>query len=141
MKEITKKVKLLKPFDADKISIKGDRYFLNAYTVDLPLDYMPDHVWQYIFERIWKSSRHLWDRKLFVMGDKLRLVTTPDDFGEKLDWIEQVIQETNKGVEKHNFAVEMEQDIKIEQELKKQKLWEKKATVEGMKESLRKRYA
>ncbi len=141
MKEITKKVKLLKPFDADKISIKGDRYFLNAYTVDLPLNSMPDHVWQSIFERIWKSSRHLWDRKLFVMGDKLRLVTTPDDFGEKLDWIEQVIQETNKGVERHILAVEMEKDVKIEQELKKQKLWESKATVEGMKEALRKRYA
>ncbi|NIQ07818.1 MAG: hypothetical protein GWO20_19495 [Candidatus Korarchaeota archaeon] len=140
MKEKTRKVKLLKPFDVDEISIEIDRYFPNAYIVDLPLDSLPDHVWQSIFERKWKSSRHLWDRKLFVIGNKLRLVTTPDDFGEKLDWIEQVMQETNRGVEEHDLAAEMEEEVKMEQELKKQKLWEMKATVEGMKDTLRRKY-
>ena len=141
MKEITNKIVLLKPFDADRISIRRDRYFPNAYIVDLPLIAVPDHIWQSIFEEKWKSSRHLWDRKIFVIGNKLRLVTNPDDFGEKLDWIEQVIEDTNKGVEKHNIAVEKEEEVKIEQELKKQKLWEKKAAVEGMRDILRKKYA
>jgi len=78
MKEIAKKVKLSKPFDVDKITIKRDRYFPSAYIIDLPLDSIPDHIWQDIFERTWKASRHLWDRKLFVISDKLRLVTTAD---------------------------------------------------------------
>ena len=140
MKEIAKKVKLLKPFDVDKITIKKDRYFPNAYIIDLPLDSVPDHVWQYIFERKWKSSRHLWDRKLFVIGDKLRLVTTADEFGDKLDWVGQVIEETNKGIDEHNLAVQKEEEIRIKEELKKQKLWDEKATVETMKEAVRKRY-
>jgi hypothetical protein len=125
----------------EKISIRRDRYFPDAYLVDLPLDSVPDHVWQSIFERKWKSSRHLWDRKIFVIGSKLRLVTTADEFGGKLDWVEQVIHETNEGVEKHNLAVQKQQEVRIEQELRKQKLWEKKATVQSMRDALRKRYA
>jgi hypothetical protein len=134
MKEVAKKVKLLKPFDVDKITVKIDRYFLNAYIIDLPLDSMPDHVWQDIFERTWKSSRHLWDRKLFVIGDKLRLVTTADEFGDKLDWIEQVIEETNKGIDEYDRRVQKE-------EMHRQTLWEEKARVERMKDTLRRTFA
>ncbi|MGQ9539214.1 MAG: hypothetical protein ACUVTE_06520 [Candidatus Bathycorpusculaceae bacterium] len=76
MSEKAKKINLLKPFDVSKISIEKDRYFYDAYILDLPLDAVPDHIWQDIFEREWKSSRHLWDRKLFIIGDKVRLVTT-----------------------------------------------------------------
>lgn len=83
----------------------------------------------------------MWDRKIFVIGSKLRLVTTADEFGGKLDWVEQVIHETNEGVEKHNLAVQKQQEVRIEQELRKQKLWEKKATVQSMRDALRKRYA
>ncbi len=140
MKEPAERVKLSTPFDIDSITIRRDHYFPNAYVVDLPLDSMPDHIWQAIFERKWKSSRHLWDRKLFVIGRKLRLVSTADDFGEKLDWIEQVIQETNKGIEEYNLAVQKEEEIRVKEQLKKQVRWEEKAGVEVLKEILRKRY-
>ena len=134
MKEIAKKVKLLKPFDVGKITIKRDRYFPNAYIIDLPLDSIPDHIWQDIFERTWKSSRHLWDRKLFVISDKLRLVTTADEFGDKLDWIEQVIKETNKGIDEYDRMVQKE-------EMQRQTLWEEKARVERMRDALRRTFA
>lgn len=140
MKETVKKVKLSKPFNIDDVAIRRDRYFPNAYIIDLPLDSMPDHVWQNIFEQKWKSSRHLWDRKIFVMGDKLRLITTADEFGEKLDWIEKVIKETNKGIDEHNLAVHKEEERKIKTEIDKQALWDEKARIERMKEILRKRY-
>ena len=133
MKEIAKKVKLSKPFDVDKITIKRDRYFPSAYIIDLPLDSIPDHIWQDIFERTWKSSRHLWDRKLFVIGDKLRLVTTADEFGDKLDWIEQVIKETNKGIDEYDRMVQKE-------EMQRQTLWEEKARVERMRDALRRTF-
>jgi len=135
MKEVVKKIKLLKPFDVDKITVSRDHYFHSAYIIDLPLDSTPDHVWQDIFEREWKASRHLWDRKLFVIGDKLRLVTTVDEFGEKLNWIEQVINETNKAIDEYNRAIQIE-----EEEIQKRKLWEEKARVEMIKEVLRRRY-
>lgn len=102
MKEDAKKVNLLEPIDLGKISIKRDSYFSNAYVIDFPLDSTPDHVWQYIFEREWKSSRHLWDRKLFVMADKLRLVTPASDIEEKLEWVKQVLEETNRSIEEYN---------------------------------------
>jgi len=139
MKEIVKKVKTLKPFDVDKVTIKKDHYFRNAYIIDLPLDSMPDHVWQDIFEQKWKSSRHLWDRKLFVIGDKLRLVTTADEFGDKLDWVERVIKETNKGIDEHNLVVRKEEEIRTKEELEKQKIWEEKSKMEMMRDTLRKR--
>ena len=141
MKEIATKVKLSKPFDVDKITIKIDRYFPNAYIIDLPLDSMPNHIWQYIFEQKWKSSRHLWDRKLFVMGDKLRLVTTVDEFADKLDWIEQIINETNRAIDEYERAVLGEEERRIERELDKQALWEEKARIELIKAILRKTYA
>lgn len=139
MKEIAKKVKLLKPFDADKITIKRDRYFRNAFIIDLPLDSMPDHVWQDIFEQKWKSSRHLWDRKLFVMGDELRLVTTADEFGDKLDWIEQVINETNKGIDEHINAVRIEEERRAKEEIDKPEAWGERARAEMIRKALRKR--
>lgn len=76
MTDKSQKVNILKPFDADNISVKKDRYFSDAFIVDLPLESAPDHIWIDIFEHEWKSSRHLWDRKIFVIGDKVRLLTT-----------------------------------------------------------------
>jgi hypothetical protein len=139
MKEIAKKVKLLRPFDADEITIKRDRYFRNAFIIDLPLDSMPDHIWQDIFEQKWKSSRHLWDRKLFVMGDELRLVTTADEFGDKLDWIEQVINETNKGIDEHINAVRIEEERRAKEEIDKSEAWGERARAEMIRKALRKR--
>ena len=138
MKEKVKKVNLQKPFDVDKIAIRIDRYFPNAYIIDLPLDSIPDHIWQDIFERTWKSSRHLWDRKLFVIGDKLRLVTTADEFGDKLDWIEQVTKETNKNIDEYNRLFQLEEETRRKQ---RGELLREKARIEGMKETLRRRFA
>ena len=138
MKEIVKQIKLLEPVDADNITIKRDHYFRRAYTIDLPLDSTPDHVWQEIFEREWKSSRQLWDRKLFTMGDKLRLVTTADEIEEKLDWVKQVLEQTNKGIEKYNLEVEA-REAQMGEQLKKQML-EEEANVERIRDVLRSKF-
>jgi hypothetical protein len=140
MKEKIQEVKLLKPFDVDNITIKRDSYFPNAYIIDLPLDAMPDHVWQDLFERAWKSSRHLWDRKLYVLGDKLRLVTGVDEFEEKLNWIEQVVKETNKAIDEYNLVIQREEEERAKEEIEKQMSWEK-TSVEMMRDNLRKRFA
>jgi hypothetical protein len=129
--EKAQKVKLLKPFDANRISIKKDQYFSSAYVIDLPLEYSPNHIWLDIFEREWKSSRHLWDRKLFVVGDKIRLVTSEHEFKEKLDWIEQVINHTNKTIDEYNRTVQ------VAEEQKEQPTWEDVAKIEKFREMLR----
>jgi len=136
MKEQTKKVKFLKPIDVDKITISRDHYFPNAYIIDLPLDSTPEHVWQDIFEREWKSSRHLWDRKLFVVGDKLRLVTSVNEIEEKLDWVKQVVERTNKRVDEYNLEAEA-RATQMGEQMRKRVL-EEKARVERIRNRLRK---
>ena len=138
MKEVAKKVKLLEPIDIDKIGIEKDHYFLNAYLIDLSLDSAPDHIWQDIFEREWKSSRHLWDRKLFVIGDKLRLVTPANSMKEKLDWVKEVIKRTNKGIDKSNRE-EKARLAQTEGQMDRQAM-EEKANIDMIRETLRKRF-
>lgn len=118
MPEVAKKVKLSEPIDIDSVDIHRDHYFHNAFVIDLPLDSLPDHVWLYIFEKEWKASRHLWERKLFVLGEKLRLVTTEQEMEEKLDWVKQVIERTNTGVDEYNRESQARVP-QIEQEAKK----------------------
>jgi hypothetical protein len=135
VKEIAKKVNLLEPLGVDNIAIKPDYYFSGAYIIDLPLDSTPDHVWQDIFEIKWKSSRQLWDRKLFVIGNKLRLVSTPNEIGSKLDWIKQVLEQTNKGIDEYNREAEAS-TILIERQKEKQRL-EDEAGIERIRSMIR----
>jgi len=141
MELVSRKVNLLKPFDVDSINIRKDEYFADAFIVDLPLDYVPDHVWQDIFDAKWKSSRHLWDRKLYVLGNKLRLITSPDDFGAKLNWIEAMILETNKAVDEQLLAFQQEEERRTKAEVRKQTPWEERAKIEMIKDALRKKSA
>ncbi len=138
MKEKVKKVNLLEPVDVDSINVRRDHYFPNAYIIDLPLDSTPDHVWQDIFERKWKSSRHLWDRKLFSIGDRLRLVTTYHDLKEKISWVRRVIEETNKGIDEYNGEAEA-RVTQMEEQMRKG-LLEEDARVEEIKDVLRKSF-
>jgi len=105
VRETAKKVRLKRDINAATIPIRRDDYFPNAYVIDLTLDSLPDHAWQDILDREWKASLRLWDRKLFVVGDKLRLVTTIDDIENKLNWVKEIIEETNRGIDEYNKEV------------------------------------
>lgn len=109
-----KKVNLLEPVDIAKVNIRRDDYFSNAYIIDLPLDAEPDHVWQDIFEREWMMSRSLWDRKTFIIGDMLRLITPPHDMEEKINWVREVIAATNKSVENYYKQVALMPNVRRE---------------------------
>jgi hypothetical protein len=139
MKEPVRKVMLLEPIDVGKIKIDRDHYFPGAYVIDLPLDSTPGHVWQDIFEREWKLSRQLWDRKLFLIGDELRLLTHPENIEEKLDWIRDVLERTNTSVELYNReAKAVEADTA--KQARRRILEEKKSKTEMIRDALRKRF-
>ncbi|MBS7633463.1 hypothetical protein KEJ15_07620 [Candidatus Bathyarchaeota archaeon] len=139
MSEPSKKVNLVEPITVDSIAVRRDHYFPGAYIIDFPLDFTPDHVWQDIFEREWKSSRHLWDRKIFVIGNKLRLVTTASDIEDKVDWIKQIIERTNLGIELYNKETEAR---KVEKEEKtKQAPEEERVYVDVIRETLKKKFS
>lgn len=139
MAEIARKVNLLKPFEVDKINVTQDAYFVNAFLVDLPLDATPDHVWQDVFDQKWKASRHLWDRKLFVIGNKLRLVTPSDEFESKLAWVEKIIEETNRTIDQYLLGLQQDEERRIKEEVQRQTAWEEKARIELIKDILRKK--
>lgn len=111
MKEIAHKVKFLEPVDVGKIKVERDHYFPNAYIIDLPLDAQPDHAWQDIFDREWRMSRQLWERKIFVIGDKLRLVTTANEIENKLEWIRKIVEQTNKEIDEYNNMAPIEKEL------------------------------
>jgi hypothetical protein len=134
MKELVKKVKFQESINAGKIHVTRDHYFANAYVIDIPLDSTPDHAWQDIFEREWKSSRRLWERKLFIMGDKLRLITTPNELEEKLTWIKQLIDQTNREIDEYNKMAPAEKQLK-----KQMAVPEEKVIVETVRDVLRKK--
>ena len=128
-------VNLLENIDVDNIRIERDSYFPGAYIIDLPLDSTPGHIWQDIFSREWKLSKHLWDRKLFLMGDKLRLLTSPEDVKEKIDWVKDVLKRTNAGVEEHNRRLKV---VEAEASKEAQKtLEEDQANTEMIRDTLR----
>ena len=138
MKGYSRKVNLSESINADSISIRKDAYFADAYLIDLPLDSVPDHAWQDIFEREWKASRFLWDRKLFVVGDSLRLVTTKDDIEDKLDWVRQVMAKTNTALDEYNRE-EQARDQQSKDELQDQAAQEEKDNIDLIRNSMRKR--
>jgi hypothetical protein len=138
MSEVAKKANLVEPVNVDSIVIKRDHYFPNAYIIDFPLDTTPDHVWQDLFEREWKMSRHLWDRKLFVIGDKLRLVTPASDIEDKLEWVKQVLERTNKSIDLYNEE-SMARTAEMKEKVRKQ-VEEEKAGVDTIKEIMRRRF-
>jgi uncharacterized protein YlxW (UPF0749 family) len=74
------------------------------------------------------------------VSDKLRLVTSVDDFEEKLNWIEQVIKETNKTIDEYNQTVQEEKDARIKEEMEKQTQLEETARVEMIRDNLRKKF-
>ncbi len=102
MRRLGKKVNLMKSVDVDKIRIGRDVFLTNAFVIELPLDSQPGYVWLTFFEQEWKSSLHLWERKVVIVGDKLLLITTPTEIEEKIDWVNEVIESTNIRVERFN---------------------------------------
>ena len=129
-----KKVNLAYPMNVDNIVVKKDHYFPKAYVIDFPLDSQPDHVWQDIFEKEWRTSRHLWDRKIFVVGDILRLVTTPEEIAEKVSWVKEVISITNKNVENYNKQMSVSDEAKPQTQ---RALIEHEETIENIRRALR----
>jgi len=119
MKRSGKKVSLMKSIDVDKISIERYLFSANAYVIELPLDSQPDYVWQTFFEQEWKSSLHLWERKVAIVGDKLLLITIPTEIEEKIDWLKRVIESTNMRVARFNQTQKALEEAEEAEELRR----------------------
>ncbi len=109
--DMAKSIRIMTPFDTSRICVSQNPAFPEAYIVDLPLDSVPDEEWKDTFDMKWKSSRDLWDRKLLLVKDKVRLVTTADGFVEKLDWVERTIGDTNDAIKDQMRLIAKEKEM------------------------------
>ena len=137
---MAKSVRMVTPFDTSKICVSQNPTFPDAYMVDLPLDSVPDQEWRDAFDLKWKSSRDLWDRKLWLIDDKVRLVTTADGFVEKLEWVEKTIDGTNNAIKERCHIIEKEKEM-IREATAKQALHADMRGSEMIVETLRRRFS
>ncbi|MEM1551411.1 MAG: hypothetical protein QXH03_01925 [Candidatus Bathyarchaeia archaeon] len=73
---------------------------------------------------------------MFGKSNKIRLITTEDDFKEKLDWVEHVINQTNKAVDEYNRSIEVAKELET-----KRTMWEERATIERLREILTRKFS
>jgi hypothetical protein len=110
--ELAAKVRIKHPIDPDSVAIHKDPFYTSAYIITLPLESNPSYVWQTLFEQELWSSLDFWDRKVIIVGKEIKLVTTRDRVGEKLGWLEELVNATNRRVEEHNRKVGAEKEAK-----------------------------
>jgi len=108
--ELAEKVKIKHPIDPKSVAIHEDPFYPSAYIITLPLDSDPSYVWQTLFEQELWSSLDFWDRKVIIVGKEIKLVTTRDRVEEKLGWLEELVNATNRRVEEHNKKVRAEKE-------------------------------
>jgi len=110
--ELTAKVSIKHPIDPQNVTIYKDPFYPDAYIIALPLDSDPSYVWLTLFgQELW-SSLDFWDRKIVVVGREIKLVTTRERVGEKLGWLEERVNATNRRVDEYNRRVKMEEQAK-----------------------------
>lgn len=102
MVELGKTVNIKHPIDPRNVSIQKDPIYLDAFLISLPLDSEPSYIWQAYFEQELRASLDFWERKVVVVGNEIKLVTTSNDIEKKLDWLEMLVTAANKKVEEYN---------------------------------------
>lgn len=110
--ELTEKVSIRHPIDPRSITIYEDPFYSDAYIIALPLDSDPSYVWLTLLEQELWSSLDFWDRKVVVLGREIRLVTTRERVGDKLGWLEERVNATNRRVDEYNRKIKGEEQAK-----------------------------
>lgn len=106
------KVSIKHPIDPSSITIYKDPFYPDAYIIALPLNSDPSYVWVTLFEQELWSSLDFWDRKVVVVGKEIKLVTTRERVGEKLGWLEERVNATNRRVDEYNRRIKVEEQAK-----------------------------
>lgn len=131
--KLSKRVNIKELIDPEKLEIEKDNSFPMAYAFELPLDSTPDDIWQSIFGDEWKSSLYTLKRKVTIKGDKLRVITAPEEIEGKIEWVKSLVNSTNKRVEEYN------EEIKRREEAKKAERKLQEETIRKMRERLKKK--
>jgi len=123
----------LKPVDPDKLKIEKSVLVSGTYEFDLELDSAPDHHWILAFEAERQASRYMSSSTpVAVVGNKLEVVTLPEEIKGKVDWIKSLVDSTNKSIEKYNERIKQRREAEQQKQLREQE------TIMRMREALKK---
>jgi hypothetical protein len=107
-----KKVQL-KIADIEQIHIDKDYSFPDAYVMELPLDPIPDEVWHGLFRNEYNNDPYTLTRKIEVMRNSLRVITTLEECDKHLEWVRQLVDRTNNRVDEWNKARKQGQEAEM----------------------------
>jgi len=123
----------LKPIDPDKLKIEKSVLLVGAYVFDLELDSTPDHHWILAFEAELQASRYMrTGTPVAVVGNKLEVLTLPDEIEGKVEWIKGLVDSTNKSIEKYYEQIKQRHETEQDKQQKEQE------TIMRMREALKK---
>lgn len=120
MTKLSRKVNIKEPIDPYKLKIEKDDSFPKAYAFELPLDSTPDNVWESIFEEEWKTSFYMLKRKVTIEGNKLRVITAPDEIEGKIEWVKSLVNSTNKRVEEYNKEMKRREEAEEAEKIREE---------------------
>jgi len=132
MTYLSRKVNL-KPIDPEKLKIEKSVLLVGAYVFDLELDSTPDHHWILAFEAELQASRYMrTGTPVAVVGNKLEVLTLPDEIEGKVEWIKGLVDSTNKSIEKYYEQIKQRHETEQDKQQKEQE------TIMRMREALKK---
>ena len=132
MTYLSRKVNL-KPIDPEKLKIEKSVLLVGAYVFDLELDSAPDHHWILAFEAELQASRYMrTGTPVAVVGNKLEVLTLPDEIEGKVEWIKGLVDSTNKSIEKYYEQIKQRHETEQDKQQKEQE------TIMRMREALKK---
>lgn len=133
MSKLVNKVNIKEPIDPDKLKIEKDDSFPMAYAFYIELDSKPSSDWRRFFEYEWSTSLYLQKREVIVLGDRLRVITAPNEIEGKIDWVKGLVEVTNIRVNKYN------EEMKRREEREKIEKKRQEETIEKMRGRLKKK--
>lgn len=115
MNEKSKPVEII---GVDTDTLEKDEEFSDAYAFYIKLSDKPDRLWE-SYLAAWDKALHTMQRKVSVVGDKLRLVFVyGDNIENYTKFARGIVENTNKRVKDHNRKVELEEKRELSEQEK-----------------------
>ncbi len=101
-------VKKVKIVELDPDSVEKDDSFPEALAFHVRLSDVPDSVWTEIFISEYEQTWFNLKREVTVRGDRIHVVTAPGEEQAHINFIKQLLEQTNAKVDEYNKEIEHE---------------------------------
>jgi len=101
-------VKKVNIVELDRDTVEKDSSFPEALAFYIRLSDVPGSVWTEIFVSEYEQAWFNLEREVSVRGDRIRVVTAPGEEQAHINFIKQLVEQTNTKVEEYNKEIERE---------------------------------